>query len=163
MAAKKDPAAKPRKKSAVLSEQQAVYVEARATGLTKKDSLSVAGYSATPSIATELEKQPSVKQMLSAEYRKNAFMLGLTRDDVLEGMVYAIDQAKVLGDPMSQISGWREVAKICGYYAPEVKRIELGVKAQAYMQRLEQLGDDELLKLAEGDIIDGDFEEVPDA
>lgn len=161
MAAKKDPATKPRKKSAVLTDQQSQYVEARASGLNKKDSLASAGYSATPSIATELEKTPSVKELLSLEYRKNAGILGITRDDVLRGLMEAVTDAKMLADPTSQIAGWREIAKICGYYAPEVRRIELGTSAKNYMQHLEQLDDVELLKLAEADVIDVDFTEVP--
>lgn len=163
MAAKKDPGAKPRKKSAVLTEQQTQYVEARASGLNKKDSLASAGYSTSPSTATELEKTPSIKELLSLEYRRNAGILGITREDVLRGLQEAVQDAKILADPMGQIAGWREIAKICGYYAPEVRRIELGTNAKNYMQHLEQLDDAELLKLAEADVIDVDFTQVPNA
>ena len=28
-------------------------------------------------------------------------------------------------DPAAMIAGWREIAKLCGYYAPERRRIEV--------------------------------------
>ena len=151
---------KRRNKSSLLSEQRVKFVEARASGLTAKDSMAVAGMKPHDGTANALEKHPAVKELLKAEQRKNAYMLGLTREQVLQGMMDAIDQAKLLSDPLTQIAGWREVAKICGFYAPEVKKVELSGSGKQVIDRLRSLSDEELLQIAEGDVIDAEFEEV---
>lgn len=146
-----------REKSVLLTAKQAKYVDARASGLTVKDAMVVAGMKPNDGTGHDLERTPKITAALAAERAKNAYMLGLTREKVLEGMMEAIDQAKLLADPMSQIAGWKEIAKICGFYAPEVKKIELSAKAKSYLDRLEQMADDELLRIAEGEVIDGEF------
>ncbi len=150
-----------REPSVILNDQQKAYVDARASGLEKTPAAIAAGYKGnSPSIATELEKHPGVRDLLQAEQRKNAYMLGITRETVLQGMMDAVADAKALADPMAQIAGWREIAKICGYYAPEVKKIELSAGAKTVLQRMEQMDDEELLRLAESEIIDVEFTEV---
>lgn len=161
---KSAPAAKSRssrKQSALLEQRRAAFVEARASGLTVADSMVAAGMQPNDGTGHQLEKNPVVQAMLTAQGRKNAYMLGLTREDVLEGMMEAVQQAKLIADPMAQIAGWREVAKICGFYAPEVKKIELGDSAKTFLQRLEQMDDAELLKLANSEVVDVDFTEMP--
>jgi hypothetical protein len=163
----KEPApAKTRRKSVVVdedapkpTEKQAKYAVARASGLKQKDAALAAGLAPKDSTVNDLEKTPAVINLLKAEHRKNAYMLGMTRETVLQGMRDAVDQAVMLADPMSQIAGWREIAKICGFYAPEVKKIVLGKRAERVLAEFEQMGDDELLQLAEADIIDVEFTE----
>lgn len=150
-----------RQQSILTEQRRTAYAEARSSGLDIATSLATAGYNPDhPSTGTELENHPTVKDLMKAEGRKNAYMLGLSREDVLKGMMEAVDQAKLIADPMTQIAGWREIAKICGFYAPEVKRIEIGDSAKAYIQRMEQLDDAELLKLVNSEIIEAEFTEV---
>lgn len=149
-----------RNRSSVLTDTQEKYVDARASGLTQKDSMLAAGMKPNNGTANALEKNPKVAELLKAEHRKNAYMLGLTRDKVLQGMLDAIDDAKVLSDPMTQIVGWREIAKICGFYAPEVKKVEISGTGKQIVDRMRQLSDEELLAIAEAEIIDGEFTEV---
>ena len=143
----------PRAKS-VLSEKETTFVDARSSGLTVKDAMAVAGMKPNDGTGHALEKKPSVREALSAEHRKNAYMLGLTRDKVLQGMMDAIEQATVLADPLTQIAGWREIAKICGFYAPEVKKVELSGTGKQIVDRLRSLTDEELLAISEAEIID---------
>lgn len=147
---------KTRAKSSLLTERQEKFVDARASGLKVKDAMTVAGMKPHDGTGNALEKNPNIRQALSAEYRKNAYMLGLTRESVLEGMMEAIDQAKIIADPMSQIAGWREIAKICGFYAPEVKKIEISGTSKTILDRMRSLSDEELLQIAEAEIIDGE-------
>lgn len=159
MPAQPDNIAKPRRRSAVTPKQEA-YAEARATGVQLLASMSAAGFTPNPGDAARLEKMPPVRDLINAKKRENAYMLGLTRDKVLEGMMEAVNQAKILADPLTQIAGWREIAKVCGFYAPEVKRVELGEGAKTYLARLEQMSDEELLKIANAPIVDVEFTEV---
>lgn len=108
-----------------------------------------------------LMANPKLRQALINEQVKNAVMLGLTRDQVLQGMMDAVDQAKTMADPVAQIAGWREIAKICGFYAPEVKKIELTGGAKRVVDRMQQLSDKELFEIANA--TDIDFVEASDA
>lgn len=87
---------------------------------------------------------------------------GFTREDVTEGIHDAIQQARLLADPMAQIRGWTEIARINGLDAP--KKVEVDVKvtdANAPVEQLRRLSTTELAKLVdEGGIIDADFYEV---
>lgn len=144
-----------------LNPKQAKFVDGMATGLRVKDAMEIAGMKPNDGTGNALMKTPKVADAIRAEQRKNAYMLGLTRDKVLQGMMDAIDQAKILSDPLTQIAGWREVAKVCGFYAPEVKKVELSGANKAVVDRLRSLSDEELLQIANGDVIDAEYTEIP--
>jgi hypothetical protein len=144
--------------------KQQKYVDHRASGIGKKDSAIMAGYveKNAHGTARDLEKMPTITQALVAERAKNARMLGISRQDVLRGLKKAIDDAVMMSDPANQIAGWREIAKVCGLYAPEVKRVVLDQRAKTYLTQLEKLNDAELLQIANGDITDVDYEQTED-
>jgi phage terminase small subunit len=143
-----------------LTEKQVAYVENRAGyGMTKQDAAKAAGYAASsaPSTATNLENLPAITEAMAAERARNARMSGVTRQDVIDGIKEAIDQAKLLAEPMAQIAGWREIAKMNGYYAPEIKELRLTGSQEAKMQEMKALTDEELLELAaKDDAIEGE-------
>jgi phage terminase small subunit len=103
-----------------------------------------------------LERPPVVARLaqLRAEAREKA---KFTQDQVLDGLEEAINDAKLAGDPGNQIAGWREIAKILGYYAPETKKVEISHTQMKAQQQLASLPEDELMKLAGGSVIDGEF------
>jgi hypothetical protein len=132
---------------APLTEKQELLVELQARGASQT-AAGKAVYGANGAIvATNTMKDPRVTAALANARNANALNLGLTRDDVLQGMMDAIDQAKLVCDPAAQIVGWREIAKVCGFYAPEVKKIELTGAARRVIDRLQQLSDRELLEI----------------
>lgn len=103
-------------------------------------------------------------QVLAAREKMKVALRGrvnITRDDVVNGMLEAIDQAKLIADPMAQIAGWREIAKILGY--DQTRKIEININAPAnrVREQLQQLSDDDLIELAGAEnIIDAEFHEV---
>jgi hypothetical protein len=128
-----------------LTENQKAYVENRAYGLNKQDAARAAGYSDAAKEALRLEQ------------------LGFSREDVMNGLKKAIDDAVILADPQAQIAGWREIAKMCGYYAPEIKQHILTSGQQAVRGQMETLSDDELLRLADQrNAIPGEATRIPD-
>ena len=70
----------------------------------------------------------------------------VSRQDVIDGLMDAINQAVLLEDPTAQIAGWREIIKMHGFYEPE--RVE-----HVHHHQLEDLSTKELMKLAEEDPI----------
>ena len=57
----------------------------------------------------------------------------------------AIELARVQGNPAAQIAGWREIAKLCGYYAPERRQIDLSGDHDRLHAQLEVMSDAELI------------------
>jgi hypothetical protein len=138
----------------LLTVKQSAYVEARAMGVDMQNAVkTVYGPGMNTTDAKDLETNPKITAALASERAKNAFMLGMTRDKVLQGFLDAIDQAKMLADPMSQIAGWREISKVCGFNAPEVKKIELTGTAKRIVDRMQSLSDQELLEIANAEDI----------
>lgn len=85
-----------------------------------------------------------------------------TREDVIFGIHEAIDQAKILADPMAQIAGWREIGKLLGYDKTPNVNIHISGNAEQVKKQLQNLSSDELAKLSGEDVLDGDFYQVND-
>ncbi len=66
------------------------------------------------------------------------------RAEVLEGFQEAIELARLRADPSAMIAGWREIAKMCGYYAPERKQVELSTAGSALRTQYEEMTDADL-------------------
>lgn len=146
-----------------LNERERLYVQARGQGMTHSASLRMAGYASTSSKSESVfMSRPAIRAALEVEQAKYREQCRFKRDDVLNGLSEAIEQGKLQADPMAQIAGWREIAKICGFYAPETKKIELGGSAQRLLDRFERLSDQELLEIAQGEVIEGEFTDVTD-
>lgn len=144
-----------------LNERERLYVLSRAQGMGHNVAMRAAGYSEKSTKAESVfMSRPAIRRALEEEQAKYRDQCRFKRDDVLNGLAEAIDQAKIQADAMGQIAGWREIAKICGFYAPETKKIELGGSAQRLLSRFEQLSDQELLEIAQGEVIEGEFTDV---
>jgi hypothetical protein len=83
-----------------------------------------------------------------------------TREDVAFGYKEAIDQAKLLGDPMAQIAGWREIAKLKGYDKQANITFNVHGTIEDFKKQLVNMPTDKLLELAGSDVLDGDFYRV---
>lgn len=84
----------------------------------------------------------------------------LKRLDVVAGIMEAIEMGRMMADPQAMIKGWTEIAKILGHYAPEVKRIEVTASQGKIRAKYESLSDEELLAIAEGRVVEGEFTHV---
>lgn len=143
-------------KSRTLSAKQHAFVQNRAKGMNCVQAAQAAGYSIPDVQGYQVEKNPLVAEKLKKEWALAERTSEMSKKKVMDGMLYAIEQAKILADPSSQIAGWREVAKICGYYEPQKVKIEVSVSAKRMFSQFETLSDDELLKIAEEEIVDVD-------
>ena len=95
-------------------------------------------------------RNDNVAAEIGARQSADAARLGLARKDVLQGLLGAIESAQAQANPMAQIAGWREIAKMLGFYAPERQRVELSADGSAEWRRLEAMSDEELLTMAGG-------------
>ncbi len=122
-----------------------------------------AGYTDGGTYAYRLAKDPAILKIYHAEKEAYEQAVGMTRQRVMEGLLEAVEMAKIQADPTAMIAGWREVGKMCGYYEPVKKQIDVNITGNVVMERLNRLSDAELLKLIEtetANALEGEFTEV---
>lgn len=151
-----------RKRSRTLTDKQKKYVEFRLKGMSKVTAMKHAGYQDVERNAGRLETQPHIREALEKGWRKQEKMADMSKKKVLDGIMEAIEQAKMLADPSAQISGWREIAKMCGYYEPNRLQVEVSIAAKRIFSQYESLSDEELLKLADSSTIEAEDFKVID-
>lgn len=84
--------------------------------------------------------------------------LEITRDDVIHGMREAVDRARLLGEPMTEITGWEKIAKLLGFEPAKRVDVNLNASIDATVSHVRRMSDADLVKLAGAtDIIDGEF------
>lgn len=62
---------------------------------------------------------------------------------ILDELQVAVEIEWIKGDPNTMIAGWRENANICGFSAPERKRVEVTTGGAGFMMRLNRTSDAE--------------------
>jgi hypothetical protein len=101
------------------------------------------------------------KKAMETEYRRSQLAANMNRKTVLHGMLKAVEIAEDLRQPSSMITGWKEIARMCGYYEPERREILLSVESKDLLQQIQTLPKDKLLELYhENQSVDGEFEVV---
>ena len=138
-----------------VNQRHRKYAELRADGMPIKAAARAAGFKmGTP--GTHLEKDTRIQSLIAKHQAETADSLKLTRQHVLSGFLEAIDIGRLQADPHAMVKGWTEIGKMCGYYAPEVKNINMSISAKRMIDKFETMSDEELLQLAEK-TIDGTF------
>lgn len=130
-----------------LTDKQKLFVEHWAKGDSITSASLRAGYNDGASIAYRMARMPNIlalKAQYSAKYEEAAQM---TRQKVMDGLLEAVEMAKLMSEPASMIAGWREVGKMCGYYAPVEVKMKVDVSGSVVVDRLNSMSDAELLKL----------------
>jgi ribosomal protein S25 len=137
-----------------LSEKQKGYAENVTRGLSKDRSAIMAG--ATTDAVPYFDASPTVQEEIARirkEVQKNT---KITREEVVEMFMEAAGFARILGDSMGLIAAAREVGKMLGYYAPEVKKTLHGIDEAGLKKALKDMNDDDLYKLANARTIEGE-------
>lgn len=146
-----------------LTSRMKEFVKLWAQGETILSAALRAGYNDGGTYAYRLAKDPAILKIYHREKEAYAAAVGMTRQKVMEGLLEAVEMAKIQADPTAMIAGWREVGKMCGYYEPVKKQIDVNITGNVVMQRLNKLSDAELLKLIEtetANALEGEFTEV---
>lgn len=110
-----------------------------------------AGYSARSAkqIATELLTKPDLRAAVAAQEALVAAEMAMTRQRVVGELLEAVELARAQANPAGMIAGWREIARICGLYAPE--RVTVGIENSEAENGFARMSDAELMAvMAEG-------------
>lgn len=146
-----------------LSKQQAIYVAKRMQGHTKQQSAILAGYADVDKAGDSVEKSPVVKEELARARAEAAKAVNVTKEDIAQGLIDAADMARVMGDPGAMVRAYTELGKFLGLQAPEVKKHEHSVKVlKNTSDAVKNLPDEDLYKLANGRVIEGEATRVDD-
>lgn len=95
-------------------------------------------------------RSDEVKRMLRAGRREVESVATISRLDVLNMFLEAIDMARTISDPGQMINGADKIAKMMGYYEPEEVKVDLNVNYDGAIRRIRELSDVELIELASG-------------
>lgn len=134
-----------------LTDKQKAFVKLWAEGESIMTASVRAGFSDGGTVAYRLVRMPNVLKLrdeYAAKYREEAQM---DRKRVMDGILEAIEMARLMSEPMTMIAGWREVGKLCNFYAPIEHRVKVDVSGNIVHQRLNSMSDADLLKaISEG-------------
>ncbi len=151
-----------KKRRGELSARQQAYVNNRAKGIPRQESAIMAGYSEADKSGKSVEMSPVVKNALAAAREEAIKNTGVTKEQVVAMLTEAADMAKTLSDPQGLIAAARELGKMLGFYAPEVKKTLHGVDQVELKKALEAMTEEELLRMANSKmkVIDGTCERL---
>lgn len=108
------------------------------------------GYSKKTSraIACELLTKPDIQAVLQARQAAMAKELQITRQGVISGLLDAVEMGRHQQNPAAMVGALREVAKMLGFYEPEVKKIEvLTIDQSSRQANFAAMNDAQLLAL----------------
>jgi len=136
-----------------LTEKQKAFVKLMAQGESVSTATVRAGFATnSATYGFTLLRQPNVLKLLNEEKSKYEAACQMTRKRVMDGLLEGVELAKLAGEPASVISGWREIGKMCGYYEPVTRKLDITLSGNVVMDRMNRLSDAELLKLIQGGI-----------
>ena len=139
-----------KRKPSVLTEQQEEYVEGVLDGKAKSRAALDAGYSHGPQ-SHRLDRNELVQTALAERREELSSATQITRAGVLNGILDAIEMARVMADPMAMLAGYRDISKMMGYNAPEVKKVEISDTSNTLARKIKSMSDEDLLNVIEGE------------
>lgn len=146
-----------------LTEMQQMFVRHWAAGESILSASARAGYADGGTYAYRLSKDPLVIEIYQREKKLYEASCQMTRKRVMDGFLEAAEMAKLQADPTALTGAWREVGKMCGYYEPIKKTIDVNINGTV-TQKVERLSDDMLLQIIKGqvgaEVIDQEMREV---
>lgn len=129
------------------TEKQRLFVKFWAEGNPILLAARMAGYSDNGTLAYRLVKRPNILAIYEYEKKKYEEASQMTRKQVMDGLLEGVQMGKYKEDPMAVISGWREIGKMCGYYEPVRKKLDITVNGNIMVDRMNRMSDEELFRL----------------
>ena len=135
-----------------LTDKQRAFAKAWAEGDTIPNAVIRAGYAEVPAYGYRLAAMPNILAAYHAEKAKYEEACQMTRKKVMDGLLEAVEMAKLMSEPATMVAGWREVGKMLGYYEPTKQKIDISINGSVAMQQMSALSDADLLKLIQGQV-----------
>jgi hypothetical protein len=142
---------------------QQLFVKHWAAGESILSASARAGYADGGTYAYRLVKDPLVVELYEREKKMYEASCQMTRKRVMDGFLDAAEMARLQADPTAMTGAWREVGKMCGYYEPVRKSIDINITG-GITAKVERMDDATLLAIIKGtigtDVIEQEMREV---
>lgn len=145
-----------------MNKRQKAYVQNRARGMSRERSAILAGYPAGQEAGKQVESMPTVQEELAKIRAQMADAAGVSKEDIVQMLMDAAALAKLQADPTALVGAARELGKMLGFYAPEVKKTISSIDKNDLRKALRDMQEDELYRLAYGQVIEGEAKLVED-
>lgn len=132
-----------------LTPMQRAFAENYAQGFTVTQAAKRAGYDNPGSSGADQLRKPHVLALIEELRAEHIELSAFTRQQFIEGMVEAIEMARVMSDPQTMIIGYRELGKACGHYEPQKIEVSHNHTGTVRIDQLNQMSDEDLMKLIE--------------
>ena len=146
---------KSQREKSVVTKQQKLYADAILLGATHAQANAAAGYS--PTDAKSGAGKGTLAHLRAAREELEDITT-LKRLDVMEIFLEAINMARTLADPSQMINGADKLAKMMGYYAPESIKLDVKIEDKVLANKVRAMSDEELYRMAQAKVIDGEVE-----
>jgi hypothetical protein len=125
-------------------------------GLPVKKAAELAGVSVSLSWAPHImQAREQVRKQIRGD-------VNITKEDVVVGVREAIDRAKIIAEPATEIRGWEVISKLLGYDSPQKIDINVRETISVVQQQVRSLPDAQLIEMLGAEsIIDGQFYVLP--
>lgn len=140
-----------------LTEKQREFVRHWAMGETILSAANRAGYADGGTMCYRMAKDPAILKFYNREKALYEESCAMSRKKVMDMLLEAYDVAKLVTEPASMVSAAREIGRMCGYYEPVKRTIDINVKGNVTVKQLERASDEDLLKLIKGEASGVDF------
>ncbi len=132
-----------------LNAKQSRFIDEYMVDLNGAAAAERSGYSkkTSRSIACELLTKPDLQAVLRERQAALAEEIHITRQGVIQGILEGIEMARTEKLPGLIIRGYTELARMLGYFEPEVKRVKLTAGQGKMEHNLVLKSDAELLAL----------------
>lgn len=137
-----------------LTEKQKLFVKYWAEGETILSASERAGYADGGTYAYRMVRMPNILKLYEREKKLYEEAAQMTRKKVMDMHLEAFEMAKLLSEPATMVAAAREVGKMCGYYEPVTKKIDVNITGNVIHQRLNKLSDAELLKMITSPVLE---------
>jgi hypothetical protein len=146
----------PRRQSEILLPAQEAFVDGVLNGLSNQAAAEAAGRQN----GSHMANVPKIQAEIAKARAMISDATTLRRVDTINGILDAIQMAKLISDPTAVIRGWVEIGKILGHYAPEVREVHVSMGQARIKSKLEGMSDEDLLRLSEEAVLVVDAETV---
>lgn len=101
--------------------------------------------------ASRLLRKANVADAVRALEGQAETELRVSRSRVISELQNAIELARQQNDVSAMISGWREIAKLCGYYTPQLRQISFSQPGSSLLRQFQDMPDAALVEMADVD------------
>lgn len=133
-----------------LSQRRTKFIDEYVINPNASAAARAAGYSKTSArvSAHRMLSDKTIKVAIALKKQELAQQYEITKQTVINELLGAVEMALVKNDAGSMIRAWCEIAKIMGFYNPEIVKPVNGTDNDALRAKIKSMSDDELYALS---------------